>query len=359
MRVRAHLAVLSSVIVAAACGGSAPPPMTATTSPAASSSASAGAAPFAPYPFPGATAPVTLDYLGIDRAHGKVWVPVGDTGSVDLFDVSSRTFARVDGFATAEREMRGKKRMAGPSSIAFGEGQAYVGDRATSEVCAVDIATTKVGACLKLASPPDGLQYVAATRELWVTTPKAGTLTILDASSPATLKPKSQINCGGEPEGYGIDETRGLFFTNLEDKGSTLAIDVKTYAIKSTWQPACGSDGPRGLAVDASKGLVIVACTDHLQVLDASHDGALRGRLDTGAGVDNIDFAIGPRLVVAAAGKAARLTFAHLDEAGGLTVVSTVATSEGTRNVVADSDGNAYVADAGGARLLVATAPKR
>ena len=68
---------------------------------------------------PGASGPVTVDYLVCDRQHARVWVPVGETGSADVFDVATGTFTRVDGFKTAEREAHGKKRMAGPSAATW------------------------------------------------------------------------------------------------------------------------------------------------------------------------------------------------------------------------------------------------
>jgi len=127
--------------------------------------------------------------------------------------------------------------------------------------------------------------------------------------------------------------------------------------VKSTWTPACGADGPRGLAVDPAHGFVVVACTDHLQVLDAAHDGAPLGKLDTGAGVDNIDYLDSKRWVVAAAAKAARVTFARLDDKGQLIALGARETAQGARNAVFDATGNAYVADGQGSRLLVARAP--
>src|SRR5580698_11334624 len=62
------------------------------------------------FPLPGATGPVTVDYLACDRARSRVWIPVGETGSADVFDVATGTFAVVGGFTTAEREGRGRKR---------------------------------------------------------------------------------------------------------------------------------------------------------------------------------------------------------------------------------------------------------
>ncbi|HMI84591.1 MAG TPA: YncE family protein [Polyangiaceae bacterium] len=323
--------------------------------PIASSRASESASPrqltSKPLPLPGADGPAFLDYIAYEHANARVWVPVGSTGSVDVLDVKSGTFKRVDGFKTEVREVNGKKRTYGPSAAAVGDGTVYVGNRATSEVCPVDARTLKLGKCLKLTTPTDGVAYVASAKEVWVTTPKDQTLTVLDASKPNALATKTTIKTEGSPEGYAVDEARGLFFTNLEDKGPTLVIDVKTHKVKASWNANCGSDGPRGIAFDPDHNFLVVACTDHVQVLDAGHYGALLGKLDIGAGIDNIDLADGK--VYAAAGKAATLTVAKLDSNGVLTVMAAGATSEGARNAVADADGNVYVADSQAARLLV------
>jgi hypothetical protein len=234
-----------------------------------------------------------------------------------------------------------------------GDGFAYIGNRATSEVCPVDVKTLKAGKYVKMSSGTDGVVYVAPTKEVWVTLPKEQTVAVLDASKPDTLKQKAMIKVEGSPECYAVDNGHGVFFTNLEDKGGTVAIDIRTHAAKATWNPGCGPDGPRGVAFDATHDFVIVACTDHVQVLDAAHDGAPLGKLDTGAGVDNIDYVDATQLLYVAAGKAARLTVARVDDKGRLAVVATGETSEGARNAVADANGTAYVADSQQARLLV------
>jgi hypothetical protein len=300
---------------------------------------------------PGANGPASLDYIVYERATSRVWVPAGSTGSVDVFDVGSGRLTRIEGFKTAERERHGKKRIVGPSAASVGDGFVYVGNRATSEVCPIDVKTLAPGRCTTLPSPTDGVAYVASKKEVWVTTPKDRSLTVLDASKGGTLAQDVVIKVPGAPEGYAVDDARGVFFTNLEDVGRTLAIDVETRQIKATWNPSCGPDGPRGLALDSARRFLVVACTDHVQVLDVAHDGAPLGKLDTGAGVDNIDYVDG-RLYVAA-GKAARLTVARLDDEGQLSVVSTATTSDGARNAVADASGNAYVTDSQGARLLI------
>jgi hypothetical protein len=306
---------------------------------------------------PGADAPVALDYLFYEPQKKRVWVPAGGSGSVDVFDVEGHAFSQIKGFKTAEREAHGKKRTMGPSSGTVGDGYAYVGNRATSEVCGIELSTLKLGACLKLAASPDGVEYVASKREVWVTTPQVRGIIVLDASKPSALKLKSRIELAGEPEGYALDESRGLFVTNLEDKGSTLTIDLESHAVKDSWNAGCSSDGPRGLALDSARGLLFVACTDHVQALDMKHAGALLGKLDSGAGLDNLDYVAKTGLLYAAAGKAARLTVAQVGDHGEFSVVAIGETAPGARNAVAADNGTAYVADPQGAHLLLLSAP--
>jgi hypothetical protein len=302
---------------------------------------------------PGVSPPAFLDYIAWEAARARVWVPVANTGSVDVLSTADNTFARVDGFKTAEREIRGKKRTMGPSAVSIGDGFAYIGNRATGEVCPVDTGTLKAAKCLKLPSNTDGVAYVASAKEVWVTTPGDRAIVVLDASAGNALRVKTTVKLDGAPEGYAADESRSVFFTNLEDKNKTVAIDLKTHQPKASWDADCGSAGPRGIAAEVSHGLVFVACTNRLLVLDAGHGGARVGELDVGDGIDNIDWLEPQRSLYIAAARAAQFVIAHVDESGQPTVVASGAVPEGARNAVADASGTAYVTDPAGARLLV------
>jgi DNA-binding beta-propeller fold protein YncE len=310
---------------------------------------------FDPVALPSVHAPAAVDYIAYEPGRERIWVPVANTGSVDVFDIASRTFTRIDGFTTSELQVQGSTRTMGPSAVSIGERFAYVGNRATHEVCPVRTSTLTLGTCLKLASATDGVAYVASAKEVWVTTPQDQAIIVLDASKPDSLVTKATVRLDGAPEGYAVDATRGLFFTNLEDKNETVVIDVKTHKPKATWSLACSSAGPRGIASEAKRGFVYVACTDQVLVLDGARNGAKLAALDTGAGVDNVDWLEARQLLYVAAGKAATLTVAHVADGGQLSVVSRGATGDGARNAVADASGDAYVVDRANARLLAFT----
>src|SRR5260221_6380908 len=127
---------------------------------------------------------VFMDYIAYDRAHGRVWVPAGNTASVDVIDVASDHVLHLAGFATAEMERHGHKRVVGPSSATVGDGVVFVGNRGDFNVCAIDAATLERGACVKLASMPDGLAWVASAKEVWATTPRDKSIVVLDAARP-------------------------------------------------------------------------------------------------------------------------------------------------------------------------------
>lgn len=297
-----------------------------------------------------------MDYLACDRATGRVWVPAGNTGSVDVIDPSSDKVTRIQGFPTSVMERHGKKRVVGPSSATLGDGVAYIGSRGDSSICAVDTGTLQRGACVILESMPDGLAFVPSLKEVWATTPRDKSIVILDVASPSAPKVKAKIALEGEPEGYAVDDARGLVFTNLEDQDLTLAIDVRTRKVVATWMPHCGEDGPKGLALDRGLNFLLVACSDHVISLDAGHEGKLLSRLDTGDGVDNLDYLEPRRELYVGAGKAAKLTVAKLDTGGVLTSLATVPTVTGARNAVVDSDGNAYLTDSAGGRIFAVSA---
>ncbi len=284
---------------------------------------------------------ITMDYIAYDSKTGYVWVPAINIGSVDVVDTSNNNVREISGFATNEVEARGRKRAQGPSGVSIGDGLVYIGDRADSSVCAIDERTLARKTCGHIDSTPDGVVYVAPTKEVWVTAPRDNSVRILDSQ---TLSQKEKLTFEGRPEGYAVDAKRGRLYMNYEDKDLTTAIDLKTHKTLAKWQSSCGEDGPHGISVDQDAGYLFVACSTRAEVLDAGHKGAQLSSIDTGDGVDDLNYSPATHMLYVGAAKDARLTVARVDTAGKLSLVAEVPTHEGARNGVVTKDGTVYLA---------------
>jgi DNA-binding beta-propeller fold protein YncE len=318
-----------------------------------------------PINLPGATGAVALDYFAYDSTNGKVWVPASNLGAVDVIDEKTDSVAQIAGFKTGEVERRGRKVTLGPTAASIGAGVVYIGNRGDATLCVIDAKKMERGECIP-ASPdlsirPDGVVYVAATKEVWISTrPAPGSnadaaksLHVFDASEPRHLKFKTKIPLDGSAEGYAVDNQRGVFYTNIEETGTTVAIDVRTHQVTAKWN--VGSTELQGLALDNARGFLFVACADHVVSLDIAHEGKVIDSIDTGAGLDNIDYSSERKVLYAAASQAAVLSIAEISDDGKFHLKATIPTIKGVRGVVAGKGETAYLIDPAEGHILKLT----
>ena len=320
-----------------------------------------------PIALPGASGVVALDYFAYDRATGKLWVPASNTGNVDVIDENSGAVSQVPGFKTGEVELRGRKVPLGPTAVSVGEGVAYIGNRGDSSLCVIDAQSLKRGECVQVApasagpaAAPDGVVYVAAVRELWITTgaPPIGvasadkTIQVFDVSDPSHLKLKLKVPLDGSAEGYAVDNQRGLFYTNIEETGKTVAIDIRSHKVVAEWKV---HDDLQGLALDSTRGFLFVACGDHVVSLDVGHGGRVLDSIVTGPGLDNIDFSSDQKLLYAAASVTATLSIVDVADDGKFHLKALVPTVKGARGVIAAKGETAYLIDPIAGRILKMT----
>ena len=284
---------------------------------------------------------ITMDYIAYDPKTGYVWAPGINVGTVYVVDTSNDNVREIPDFATNEIEAGGRKRTQGPSGVSVGNGVVYIGDRADSSVCAIDSKTLARKTCGHIDSTPDGVVYVAPTKEVWVTAPRDNSVRILDSES---LAQKEKLTFEGRPEGYAVDSKRGRFYMNYEDKDLTTAIDLKTHQTVAKWPSECGEDGPHGISLDQDAGFLFVACSTRAQVMDAGHNGEKLSSIDTGDGVDDLNYSPATHMLYVGAARDAKLTVAHVDSAGKLTLVTQVPTHQGARNGVSTKNGTVYLA---------------
>jgi len=306
----------------------------------------------------GGTGDASMDYITYDSATNSVWVPGGNTGAVDVVDAATDKVRQIPGFPTKAVEGRGgAKRILGPTAVSVGEGVVYIGNRGDSTVCAFNATSLEKVNCGTLDSTPDGVVYVAPTKEVWVTTPGDKSVRVLDAK---TLEQKAKLTYEGNPEGYAVDAKRGRFYTNMEDKDQTLAIDLKTHKTLFTWMPSCGKEGPHGLGLDAAAGHLFIACSTLAEVMDVGKDGSILSKIDTGDGVDDLHYEPATHMLYVGAARDAKLTIARADSQGKLTTVAQVPTPMGARNATVSKNGTVFLAHGGGTKLaaLVVVSPK-
>jgi hypothetical protein len=302
------------------------------------------------------TGDVSMDYIAYDLATNAIWVPGGNTGAIDVVDVTSGTVRQIPNQPTSQAQIRGGTRILGPTAVSIGDGVVYIGNRGDSSVCAFNGRSLARVACGHIDSMTDGVAYVAPTKEVWVTAPRDQSIRVLDAT---TLVEKAKLAFPGNPEGYAVDAVRGRFYTNLEDKDRTVAIDLKTRQTVATWNPACGGGGPHGISLDAAAGHLYVACDGAAEVLNVGSDGAVLSKIETGDGVDDLAYAAGSHLLYVGAARAGKLTIARADAKGQLAILTQVTTHEGARNGVVTQDGTVFLAHGGGVKLpaLIVVAP--
>jgi DNA-binding beta-propeller fold protein YncE len=320
-----------------------------------------------PISLPGAKGVVSLDYFAYDRSTGKLWVPASNTGNVDVIDENFDAISQVAGFKTGEVELRGRKVPLGPTAVSIGDGVVYIGNRGDSSLCVIDAKTLKREACLEVApasagpaAAPDAVVYVAATRELWITTgaPPIGvasadkTIQVFDASEPRHIKLKLKIPLDGSAEGYAVDNQKGVFYTNIDEAGKTVAIDVRSHKVVAKWKV---HDDLQGLTLDSARGFLFVACGDHVVSLDVAHGGRLIDSMVTGPGLDNIDFSPDKKLLYAAASITATLSIIEVGDDGKFRLQALVPTVKGARGVVAGKGETAYLIDPAEGRILKLT----
>jgi hypothetical protein len=64
------------------------------------------------------TGDVSMDYIAYDPGTNSIWVPGGNTGAVDVVDAASDKVRQIPDFPTSEVEIRGAKRVLGPTPSA-------------------------------------------------------------------------------------------------------------------------------------------------------------------------------------------------------------------------------------------------
>ncbi len=303
-----------------------------------------------PVPLPGGEGGIGFDDLRFSARLGKLLVPAGRTGDLDLVDPTTGAVDRIGGFSAQARFGGGHGQ--GPTSVDEGRGLLFAVDRTGRRLAVVDPVARAITASAALASSPDYVRWVEPTGELWVTEPDADRIEVfsLPPGDRAVPVHAGFIQVPGGPESLVIDPLRRRAYTHLW-KGATVAIDLTTRRIVATWPNGCVDS--RGIALDEARGWLFAACEEGTVVLlDAAHDGAELSRASTGAGVDIIDYQPARSRLYVPAGDSATLTILGVAAGGTLSIVTSQPAVAGGHCVTSDGRGAVFVCDPARGRLV-------
>ena len=304
---------------------------------------------------PGGRGGIGFDDLRRAPVLGRLLIPAGRTGRLDLLDPASQAITPIGGFRSQAPSAKGGHDF-GVTSADEGEGYLFATDRTSQRLEVVDPAAGKIVGGAKLDSGPDYVRYVAPTREVWVTEPDRQRIEIFRLEGGAAGTPPAPVHSSflivpSGPESLEVDADHGRAYTN-HWSGTTVALDLRARAEVARWTNGC--QGSRGLALDAARGHLFVGCAEGKAVSLDAKSGSPLGEVRTGAGVDIIDFDPGLSHLYVPGARGATLTIAGVSAGGALTRLGSVPTAAGAHCVVADGRGNAYVCDPQRGRLLVA-----
>jgi len=317
-----------------------------------SSCASERKAPASPaaIALPGGEGGIGFDDLGYSRALNVVLVPAGRTGRLNLVDPSTHAVVSIPGFSTKPEYAEGGHDD-GITSVAEGAGLLFVTDRSSEQLSIVDPTSHAIVGQGALSASPDYVRWLDATQELWVSEPDSERVEIFHfASKPAPhVEPVSRIELPEGPESLVLDTKRGRAYTHA-GAGTTVAIDLVTHAIVASWPNGCKE--PSGMALDAERGFLFVACSEGgVQVLDVA-TGKKLGGLELGGGIDIISYSPELGHLYVPSEETATLATIGVSRDGALTLLGTSPATKDSHCVAAA--GQVFYCDPAHGRLLAA-----
>lgn len=303
-------------------------------------------------PLPGGASGIGFDDLLFAPGLRQIIAPGGATGTLDLIDPSSLVVTAIGGFSSSQGQYKGGHGE-GMTSADEGRGLLFAIDRTAMRLDVVDPDAKAIVASAALGASPDYVRWVETTNEIWVSEPDAEQIEVFSVLAGNKPTPLHSVNIPvkGGPESLVIDPTRKRAFTHLWN-GASVAIDVTTRSILSTWGNDCTAS--RGIAIDARRGFLFAGCSEgKAVVLDVDHDGKQLGSVSAGSGVDVISYSTSLGHLYLPGSSSATMAILAVSPTGSLVLLGTVPTANGAHCVAADDRGQAWVCDPNHGQLLV------
>ncbi len=299
-----------------------------------------------PVPLPGGAPGIGFDDLTFAPPLGRLLVPAGRTGDLDLVDPETLHADPISGFSNAPKHEGGHD--FGVTSADMGGDLVFATDRTSRELVVVDPRSRRIAARAPLGAEPDYVRFVPPA-SVWVTEPEAERIEIFSLGSRgATPVRAGAIRVPGGPESLVVDAAAGRAYANLWH-GATVAIDLAHGRVAERWPSGC--EKPRGLALDRAARLLLVGCAEgRVSAIDA-RTGRLLASVAAPEGIDIVAFDPSRRHLYAPGGRAERFATFGVGRDGKLEPLRSEPAPRGAHCVATDGRGHAFVCDPTGGRL--------
>ena len=209
-------------------------------------------------------------------------------------------------------------------------GRGFISDGGADEVVVFDMKTLKVSGHIKTGGNPDCIIYDPASKHVFTMNGKSNDSSVID---PASATVVGTIPMGGRPE-YAVADGKGMIYDNIEDKNEVVALDSRSLTIKARW-PIAPAEEATAMDMDVPhRRLFIGGRNKVLAIMDADN-GEVIQTFPIGAGVDTNIYEPATGFVFTAA-REGRLHIFHEDSPDKFSVVQTIQTEFGARNMALD-----------------------
>ena len=256
------------------------------------------------------------DYMAVDSSAERLYV--SHTNQVEVIDLKTN------------KPMGKIADTPGVHGIALAQdlGKGFISNGRDNSVTIFDLKTLAATGKVKTGENPDAILYDSASKKVFAFNGRSHDATIIDAKTGMV---SATINVGGKPE-FSQNDGKGKVWVNIEDTAELIEIDAAKSTITQRIKLA-PCEEPTGLARDAKKNRLFVACSNKtLAVVDPAA-GKVLGTVAIGAGADGVAFDSG----FAYTSNGADGTITVVGEQGGKwEAVGTIQTTRSARTITVD-----------------------
>jgi DNA-binding beta-propeller fold protein YncE len=233
-----------------------------------------------PIPLPGTAG--GYDFIQMDAAGNRLLLGHEGNHSFDVFDLKTRQLVKVVPTGTSQDAAADVKRHL-----------YYVSGNDPGRMVIVDSRTLAVTGQVPLPDDSDLIGYDPKTGLVHICDDKAAQQWIID---PVALKIVATITFDGKGmEDMALDLKKRLLYQAVKGTSTIAAVDLDNNQILAAW-PLAPDKGPHGIALVPKMGRLLVACAEHLVMLDTS-TGKIVATAPIGGRVD--EMAYDPKLQMA------------------------------------------------------------